>query len=125
MSHRDITLNEQSGRQISDLEALIIVMDKLLSDKLEQKPKSGITIAKGKINERKFRYTDAMDALRCLKYYFGDKGCFSCGVCETCKYFDPKGHANEFFGTCTRESKPCTKWDTCQRHSKKGGGYGI
>lgn len=56
---RKTTINEESGKQISDLEALFIVMNKLMDDKIEEKPNAGITIAKDRKNERRIRYTKA------------------------------------------------------------------
>lgn len=119
------TLNEDKGKEISDLEALIIVMGKLLSDKIKDKPKAGITLAKGKPNERRFRYIDAKEALRYLEIYLGTKGCFSIGICHTCTKFDTNKPSDEGFGTCSLTGKLCTKWDTCSNHSTRGGGYGV
>lgn len=122
---RITTLNEDKGKQISDLEAILILMDKLLSDKLEQKPKAGITLAKGKPNERRLRYTEAMLILRRLRSYFGIKGCLSLGVCQTCTQLDQRAHANKAFGTCKRNGKHCHIWDSCPDHSTEGGGFGV
>lgn len=122
---RKQTLNESSGKQISDLEALLILMNKLLEDKLEQKPKAGITLAKGQPNERRLRYTEARSILRQLEAYFGVKGCFSMGVCQTCFSLNSVGHGNPAFGTCQKSGKDCHIWDSCPQHSEKGGGYGL
>lgn len=122
---RKSTLNEDKGKQISDLEALLIVMNKLLDDKLEQKPKAGITLAKGKKNERRFRYSEAKAVLQQLESYFGIRGCLSIGVCATCSSLDQRPHANKAFGTCKRSGKMCHIWDSCPDHSKDGGGYGV
>lgn len=122
---RTTTLNEDKGKQISDLEALLIMMDKLLADKLEQKPKAGITLAKGKPSERRVKYTQARKFLRTLEDYFGSRGCLSMGVCQTCTQLDQRANGNKAFGTCKRTGKPCHVWDTCPEHSKKGGGYGT
>lgn len=122
---RKPTINEEQGKQISDLEALLIMMDKLLSDKLEQKPKAGITLAKGKPSERRLRYSEAVAVLGQLKSYFGIKGCLSIGVCQTCTSLDQRANGNKAFGTCKRSGKHCHIWDTCPEHSKEGGGFGV
>lgn len=122
---RMTTLNEDKGKQISDLEALLITMNKLLDDKLEHKPKAGITLAKGKRNERKFRYSEAKEVLRQMESYFGIKGCISLGICDTCNQFDQRAHGNKAFGNCKRNGNTCHRWDSCPNHSKNGGGYGI
>lgn len=122
---RITTLNEDKGKALSDLEALIIVMNKLLEDKIEEKPKAGITLAKGQPNERKIRYTEARKILRRLEFYFGSKGCFSLGVCQTCSSLDQSAHGNKAFGTCKKKDKHCHIWDSCPEHSKQGGGHGC
>lgn len=121
-----MTLNEEKGKQISDLEALLILINKLIDDKIYQKPKAGIILAKGKPNERRFRFTEAKKTMSKMEGYFGFKGCISIGVCETCTCFDQGGSSTKVFGVCTkkaRETRHC--WDTCPEHSKEGGGYGV
>lgn len=122
---RITTLNEDKGRAISDLEALMVTMEKLLNDKLEQKPNAGITFAKGQPNEKRFKYTEARVALKCLEEYFDSTGCFSIGVCDTCASFSRAGHGNRNFGTCKKHGMVGHCWNSCSDHSKKGGGYGI
>lgn len=122
---RKTTINEESGNQISDLEALLIVMGKLMDDKIEEKPNAGITLAKGKPNERKIRYTEARKLLAQVEDYFGSKGCISLGVCDTCTSFNRSANANKAFGICRRSGAHCHRWDSCPNHSKTGGGYGA
>lgn len=122
---RVTTLNEDKGKQISDLEALLTLMEKLLLDKLEQKPKAGITIAKGKPNERRLRYSEALVLYRQLRAYFGVRGCLSLGVCQTCTSWDNRAHGNPIFGDCRRSGKTKHGWESCPEHSKEGGGYGL
>lgn len=122
---RKETINEQNGKEISDLEALLIVMNHLLENKLKEKPAAGITLAKGKPNERRVRYKDARALLRGLEGYFGSRGCISIGVCETCLSLSRNGHGSPYFGTCNKTGKLKHVWDTCLEHSKEGGGYGA
>lgn len=125
MGERIKGINEVKGKNISDLEALLVVMYKAIDDKVQDKPGAGITLAKGQKNERKVKYKDAKTDLQKLVDYFAQKGCFSFGVCETCTSFDTRGHENKCFGTCALNGKTCHIWNTCQQHSKKGGGYGL
>lgn len=118
-------INEDKGLMVSDLEAMLIVMYKLISDKLEEKPKAGITLAKGKKNEKKVRYKGVKEDLLALIDFCSAKGMLSIGVCETCKSYSTSGHASKNFGTCKKTGKQCHRWDTCKEHSKKGGGYGA
>lgn len=122
---RKETLNESKGKQISDLEAFLIIAEKLLDDKLQERPKAGLTLAKGKPNERKVRYTEAKETLFELRYFFEMKGCMSFGVCETCRSLDQKSHGNQAFGTCRKSKDVKHIWDTCSEHSREGGGYGL
>jgi hypothetical protein len=122
---RKETLNEIKGKKISDLEAFLIIAEKLLEDKLQEKPKAGVTLAKGKPNERKVRYTEARETLNELKYFFEMKGCMSFGVCGTCRSLDQRSHGNTAFGTCRKTKSVQHIWDTCAEHSKEGGGYGL
>lgn len=117
MGKRITTLNEDKGKQISSLEALLIVMDKLIEDKLEQKPNAGITIAKGKPNEKRIRYNQVRHLFRAFRAYFEKRGCMSIGICETCAYYKNS--------VCSKDKKPKDPWDTCYQHSLNGGGHGI
>lgn len=122
---RKTTLNEDHGKQINDIEAFLILAKKLIDDKLEQKSKSGIILAKGKPNERRFKFSEARKIAETMDTYFGLKGCFSIGICDTCTFFTRDCHSNKDFGTCTKNRCTYHCWDNCSNHSKEGGGYGI
>lgn len=122
---RQTTINEDKGKTISDLEALMVIMEKLLDEKIAAKPKAGITLAKGLPNERKIRYSEAKSILKYLAVHFGTQGCFSFGICATCTSFDSTSPENEFFGTCGKTGELCTEWHTCYEHSVTGGGYSL
>lgn len=122
---RKPTLNEEKGKQISDLEAFLSVTRKLLIDKLEEKPKAGITLAKGNKNERKVRYSDALRYADSLESFLGTRGMFSMGVCQTCKHFDTKSLPDSFFGKCKIHKMTVHEYESCLEHSREGGGYGV
>lgn len=123
MPNRITTLNEDKGKVISDLEALLCVLDKLMAEKIEVKPKAGITLAKGKPNERKIKYSEAMTFLRQLNSFFGLSGAISFGTCQTCTFWNNKGSSTGFYGSCNGKGKHA--FDSCLKHSKEGGGYGL
>lgn len=123
---REKTLNEEYNREISDIEALLQTCRKLIQDKMEEKPKAGITFAKGKENERRFSYKEALQELKTLELYFGEKGCFSLGTCQTCKVFDTSGEGPSMgIGICKKQNLIKHKYETCKDHTRQGGGYGV
>ena len=122
---RKKTLNEDKGKTLSDLEAVLIMVNKLLDDKIEEKPKAGITLAKGQPNERRLRYSEARAILRKLENFFEIKGCLSFGVCETCLHLDQAAHGNKAFGTCKKDRSYRHIWESCSEHSREGGGHGL
>lgn len=117
-------LNVTKGKVISDYEALFIMIEKLLSDKTKEGAK-GIIIAKGQPNERKFTYTQAALVLQTLESVAGQRGCFSFGVCQTCKKWDTSCYTAKILGICKVDKKEHSPFDTCDKHSKDGGGFGI
>lgn len=122
---RRTSLNEDLGNPISDFEALIIVMQKLLDDKRAEKPNAGITLGKGKQNERRLSYKDAQKALNKLQKFALIKGMISIGVCETCSSFDTSSSTVKSVGVCRKNGKQMHCWETCPVHSKEGGGFGA
>lgn len=122
-----MSLNADKGKTVSDLEAVLIVAQRLIDAKLEKSPNGGIVFAKGKPNERRFKYSEAEFVLARLYDYFGANGMLSIGVCDTCTEFDRACHRNSFnsFGTCKLDHKTHHCYDSCSSHSKEGGGYGT
>ena len=87
---------------------------------LEDKGSGGL-----KVGNQKMKYAEAMELLYAVEMYFSHKGAFTFGICDTCEYFDTKymlsGH--KYMGKCG--SKIVNKFDSCERHSIRGGGYGL
>lgn len=119
------SLNAEKGKTISDLEAVLLLMDKMVQSKLNEKPKAGVTLCKGAKSERRLKYAEAKELVDSLLTYFGMKGCFSFGICGTCTAFDTRSHGNEDFGTCKVSRNTVHRFETCSEHSKKGGGFGL
>lgn len=116
------SLNKEKGTTINELEAFMILMEKLIEEKLAENPKAGMIIAKGQPNEIRVRYKKALGVLHRLHGFFALKGCFSIGICQTCSSFNQAGYSAKLYGKCKgREKNWC---DTCDDHSDSGGGFG-
>lgn len=117
-------LNVAKNKTISDYEAFFILVEKLIREKTEQGAK-GIVIAKGQPNEKKFTYTQAGLVLQNLENSAAIRGCFSFGVCYTCTKYDTMSFPSKFMGVCKIDHKEHGCYDTCDKHSKEGGGFGV
>lgn len=117
-----MTLNESSGTTISELEATLILCKRLIEHEIKDGNK-GLIIAKGKPNEVKLTYKRALKVVESIEKSFSYKGCTSYGICGTCKKFDTAKFQDKEFGYCKGEMKH--KYDTCQNHSRSGGGFGL
>ena len=112
------SLNIDNNLDVSNLEALFLVTQDLLQDKIDQ-GKKGRRLRNG----QKFRYDELQGVLRLLHSYFALKGCFSFGVCETCEKFGNGISSTGTLGMCKGQEK---NWcDTCNEHSREGGGFGL
>lgn len=115
---RITSLNMEQGRQIGDLELFFLVVQELLQEKIEQGRKG-----KKLGQEYKMSYKKAQGVLWDLHSYFGIKGCFSFGTCETCESFGNGISSTGTLGMCGGQEK---SWlDTCSNHSIQGGGFGL
>lgn len=118
-----INLNESKGTTISDLELTLTALKKLLKQKIGDKPKAGFIMAKGQPNEARIRYRDMIRVLDSLDAKLSLEGCFSMGVCKTCTRYNPKVSGRGCFGACG--DKIVHEYDSCDKHSKRGGGFGV
>lgn len=119
------SLNEDfESCTISDLEALFLLCDKLIDQKIESGNK-GLILNKDKSNEKKMSYKKAKMILKELYNIEATDGKFSLGICDTCASFDCSRHAPGIFGDCKRTRIKVSKYDTCINHSVKGSGFGI
>lgn len=117
-------LNIEKHKTISDYEAFFILVEKLIREKTEQGAK-GIIIAKGQPNERKFTYIHAAQVLQNLENSAAIRGCFSMGVCYTCMRYNSNMFSEHSMGVCSLDRKEHFCYDTCDKHSKEGGGFGV
>lgn len=116
------SLNEKAGTTINELEATLILVEKLIQQRIDEGGK-GLIIAKGQPNQVKLSYKKALKVISSIDKCFAYKGCKSLGICQTCKKFDTSKFESGEFGYCGSEMRH--KYDTCQNHSKSGGGYGL
>lgn len=117
-------LNVSKGKTISDYEAFFILAEKLISAKIGEGQK-GIVIAKGQKNEKKFSYVQAQLVLQRIQSAAAIRGCFSFGVCQTCHRYDTSSYEFATSGVCKLDGKHHEPFDTCDKHSKEGGGFGL
>lgn len=121
VKHRPIiikSINMAQERKISDLELFFMVTQELLQNKIKHGCKG-----KKLSPQYKMTYQRAQGILFDLNTYFGVKGCFSMGICETCKQFDNSSTCSGLMGYCGDQPK---LWcDTCDKHSPEGGGFGL
>lgn len=85
----------------------------------------GIIIAKGQPNAKRFTYIQAASVLKTIEDVEAVHGKFSFGVCQTCKKYSSTAYSNRTFGLCNIDKKEHGCFDTCDKHSKDGGGFGV
>lgn len=121
VDHSPITINSinmDRNNQIGDLELFFLVVQELIQDKIKDGRKG-----KKLGQDYKMTYKRAQGVLYDLHSYFGMKGCFSFGTCETCEHFGNGVSSTGKLGVCRGQEK---NWcDTCSEHSIQGGGFGL
>ena len=101
---------------------------KAIDQLLEQKPKGGLIINKGKDTESKLSYKEAKLCMERIHRRFGHLGAFSFGICGGCTKWNTSGHFTgqwKDFGTCRVTGKYTHRYDSCGHHSKENGGWGL
>lgn len=112
------SINMAKGNKISDLEGFLMLCQELIQNQVKKGKK-------GKILSQNYKmsYKKAQGILYSLHSYFGLKGCFSYGTCDTCTEFENSHYSRGILGTCQGSEK---NWcDTCNKHSESGGGFGL
>lgn len=118
------SLNRDKGAPISDLEAALYAVEKLVKKQIEGGESKGFVLAKGKPNEKRVRWSEVLTSLKSLEDRLGLEGCFSMGVCKSCTKYRPEGCGNPTFGICAQKNKSVHEYSSCGDHSFKGGGWG-
>lgn len=112
------SINMARGNKICDLEGFFLVIQELLQEQVENGKKGKILSP-----EYKMSYKKARGILFDLHSYFGLKGCFSYGTCDTCERFQNGAYTHGIMGTCGGQEK---FWcDACNKHTQETGGFGL
>jgi hypothetical protein len=123
MSYLSKSLNAKQGKEVSELEKFFMIIDNILEKRIEENPKSGMVVNKGTDEEVKMKYKDAQKVLQRIESSYAVKGCNSFGICKTCTSFNSRGSSSGSFGKCEGKDVHC--YDTCNKHSEDGGGFGL
>lgn len=104
------------------------IATKAIDQLLEQKPKGGLIVNKGQDIEAKMSYQEAKKCLKRIERKYGLQGAFSLGLCAGCTHWNTKGHCTgdyQDFGACRLSGKTTHRYDSCDKHSKENGGWGL
>ena len=112
----------------NELEIALKIATKAIDQLLEQKPKGGLVVNRGQDVEARMSYQEAKLCLQRITRRFSQKGTFSIGICHGCSYWETSSHFTgqyKDFGTCKLSNKMTHRYDTCDKHSKENGGWGL
>ena len=117
------SINIDYGLPVSELEAYMLCIDKILQHKIEEKTSGGVIINKGKPNQIKLKYERIRDIHENLSSYLSSEGKFSFGLCMTCGKWNNKGSSTGLYGMCGKDSKHA--YHSCSEHTPIGAGFGL
>lgn len=112
----------------NELEMALKIALKAIDQLMVEKPKGGLIVNKGQDIEAKMSYKEAKLCIERIERRFGSLGAFSFGICGCCTKWDTRAHSSAHwgdFGTCTALSKTTHRYDACENHSIKNGGWGL
>ena len=112
----------------NELEMALKIAMRAIDQLMVEKPKGGLIVNKGQDTEAKMSYKEARLCLERLERRFGGLGAFSFGICGCCTKWDTRPHCTAHwkdFGTCKVDGKSTHRYDSCENHSKKNGGWGL
>lgn len=112
----------------NELEMALRIALKAIDQLMEQKPKGGLIVNKGQDIEAKMSYHEAKLCIQRIERRFGNLGAFSFGICGCCdKWSTSNSCTSQYkdFGTCFVGNKLTHRYDSCDHHSKKNGGWGL
>ena len=106
------SIRQMRNKEICDLELFFLVVQELIQDQVENGKKGKKLSSKYKMS-----YKKGQGILWSLYSYFGLKGCFSFGTCDTCKNFSNANYSRGILGKCKGKEK---NWcDSCSEHVKE------
>lgn len=112
----------------NELEMALKIAMKAIDQLMEQKPNGGLVVNRGQDTEAKMRYAEAKVCMERIQRRFGVLGAFSLGICGCCTKWDTRPHGTAHwkdFGTCKVNNKTTHRYDSCDKHSKENGGWGL
>lgn len=122
----DKSINAVQGKKVNEVEKFLMLAKRLIEAEMGA-GKKGMVIHKGEPEEVKVKYENALRTCDRLYAYMGIKGAFSYGICKSCEHFNDAVSTIDTFGKCKlRSDKHIAHiYDTCDKHSVKGGGFGV
>ena len=102
---------------VTDLDVLFVAVYNLLYEKIQEEPKKGIVVSKGKPNQRKVTWKEIMDiAHETEDYFIFRKARTGCDICWLCKYFQSVSDTSPHRGQCKARGLTLVHaWGSCQR----------
>lgn len=103
---------------------------KAIDQLLEQKPKGGLVVNRGQDTEAKMSYQEAKLCIERIQRQYSVQGAFSLGICGNCSNWNTAAHNTGKWGdigSCKFMSgkELVHRYDCCEKHSKKNGGWGL
>ena len=112
----------------NELEMALRIANKAIDQLLAEKPKGGLIVNKGEDTEAKMSYKEAKKCLKRIERKYGVQGAFSLGICGGCRHWNTVSHCTgdyKDFGDCRLSGKATHRYDSCDKHSKENGGWGL
>lgn len=112
----------------NELEMALKIAAKAIDKLMEEKPNGGLIVNKGQDIESKMSYKEAKLCMERIQRRFGMLGAFSYGICGGCTHWNTRPHGTAHwkdFGTCPLCNKTTHRYDSCERHSRVNGGWGL
>lgn len=105
---------------VSDLNVVFCALYNLLAEKLEEEPKKGIVVSKGRPNQRKVTWGEVMIMAHALEDFFTfRKMRTGCRECQRCKSWKPISQASPHMGHCSKHKKePVHAFSSCRKFNK-------
>ena len=112
----------------NELEMALRIAKKAIDQLMVDKPKGGLIVNRGEPTEAKMSYKEALLCIERIERRFSMLGAFSFGVCGCCSKWVTTTHCTgewSDFGTCRLSGKDTHRYDSCDKHSKENGGWGL
>ena len=110
-----VGIMKPEDEEITQLEATFVAIYSLLLDQIEKEPNKGIVIQKGKPNQYKLRWKDAMLCAHALEDYFTLRDPMKgAAICERCKHWESTSTASPHLGFCRKKKRAMHSLSCCK-----------